>query len=184
MTRGFVARWLPVFSVFLSAPAFAGGTTSATPAVIPQAPAIMRDVSMIQDSKYMYPYIPSFRTSADGRVAISAKELSGGYVQFYLFVPEALNSASPVPFSMTANPVPSGTPTPQANPLIMPIPAPSEVPDSWFAPPTVSFNGAKGIQAQQQHHTICDGTLPFSTPGAGTNPYPCGEGITCRIATI
>ena len=78
--------------------------------VTPQVPAVMRDVSMIQKSAYQYPYMPAFRTSADGRVALSIKELNGGSLQFYLFAPEVFNSTNGsqvIPFALSA-----GFPTP------------------------------------------------------------------------
>lgn len=180
---GNVARWLPryiffipvIFHLLSSSQALATGSVAAVAS--PQPPAIMRNVSMIQAEQYMYPYIPSFRTSADGRVALSAKELAGGKLQFYLFVPENFNSSTGqniVPFALSAG---APSPVPQSTPQILPSPSPFPVPDVSIAPSNVVFNSVT-YPAQQQHHTICDGTMPFASPTVSPspvmNPYPCG----------
>jgi hypothetical protein len=141
-----------------------------TPAVIPPPPSIIiRDVSLVQGGtatqpgSYMYPYIPSFRTSADGRIAIPVRELgAGGGVNFYLFVPEAINQQTPpLPFRLTAKATP---------PTILPSTSVMQhLTLSQLGLDTAISNGYS-----PQHNTICDPTVQdLNNPPPSPNPYTC-----------
>jgi ABC-type Fe3+-hydroxamate transport system substrate-binding protein len=73
-------------------------TPSLTPAfaspVTPPPPAVNRDVALVESETYAYPYIPAFRTSADGRVALSLKEMDDGQLSFYVMAPEGRPTAT------------------------------------------------------------------------------------------
>jgi hypothetical protein len=153
-------------------------TSSIPSAVTPQTPEIMRNVAMIENNQFMYPYIPSFRTSADGRVALSLKV--GGEMDFYLMVPEKFNTQN-LPFSLTST-------MPQSTPEILSSVKPYALQQSLFGPPNqqVSFGG-KIYSVKQQQAGLCDGTTQFPTnPNTTTNPYPCGVGGTsdCYDLTV
>ena len=132
---------------------------------LPPAPAIGRNISLVQLSNiqgtnqeaYQYPYAPPFRTSADGRVALNVKEIHGGYLQFYLFVPEAVNNGG-TPFRLTSVPTPT--------PVIMPVTTPYGGTNGW-----ADSNLSIPAPATQQHHTICDGTVQTYPAPATQNPY-------------
>jgi hypothetical protein len=154
-------------------------TTSYTAAVIPPAPInYTRNVALVQSLQYAYNYAPPLRTSADGRVALSVKEIGTGVnantVQFYAFVPEAINNAG-VPFSLTSAPVsPAPPPILPANPPANPG-NPYYFADSKLVP--------EDTVGTQQHHTICDGTVqdyPYpSPPYPSANPYASNTNSTC-----
>lgn len=123
----------------------------------PETPTILRDVAMIDDdAEWTHPFVPGHRTTMDGRVAI---RVQGGTddvppfnttLSFYLFAPERLEQ--PI------MPGPAG----------VHLLADTEPVDVEFPPaldPSVTRLG---------HHTICDPTQPFETPGEQTNPYVCG----------
>lgn len=135
--------------------------------VTPPAPAIMRDVSLVQRATYMYPYIPPFRTSADGRVAVSVRELgAGGAVSFYLFVPEAINNQQPaMPFRLTQALTP---------PMIFPNTTNVEtLNDSELG----LYDSPNYLP---QHHTICDPTVQdVNNPPPYPNPYVCNGSDDC-----
>jgi hypothetical protein len=141
-----------------------------TPAVMPQPPSIIRNVSLVQAEQYQYPYAPAFRTSADGRVALSVRELgAGGEISFYSFVPEAINQQTPAkPFRL------SNIITP---PMIFPSTSVvQQVPDSEL-----------GILSgySPQHHTICDPTVQdLQNPPASPNPYVCNGSDDCYTLWI
>ena len=143
-----------------------------TPAVTPPPPSIMRDVSLVQGAtptqagSYMYPYVPPFRTSADGRVAITVRELgTGGAVNFYLFVPEAINQqSSPLPFPLTKAMTP---------PMIFPATSITQsLTLSQLGLDTAISNGYS-----PQQNTVCDATVQdLNNPPPHPNPYVCGIG--------
>jgi hypothetical protein len=122
----------------------------------PEAPAILRDVALIDDEvKFTAPYVPGHRTTMDGRVALRVQGGPPGTVQhatmlsFYLFAPEKLSA-----------PVMQGPP----GAGILADATPFDV----LFPPAV----APGVE-RLGHHAICDPTT--ETPGSRSNPYPCGD---------
>lgn len=143
--------------------------------VTPREPSIMRNVSLIEGGNYQYPYIPSFRTSADGRVALAVKERRDGYLQFFLYAPEKL-AAEKLPFGLTKAPL--------AYPNLLASTTPYSTSGSYGLPENLF--GPSDATYQQQHHTICDGTSQFPGAGAKTNPYVCGAGGTfdCYDLTV
>jgi hypothetical protein len=150
--------------LFINAGVSTPSPTYTSPLNPPPLPAIMRDVSLVEDGSYMYPYIPSFRTSADGRVAVSVRELDkvgngAGWVSFYSFVPEALNQAGQPPFRLSG-----GGTTPKIFPSTTDV---MQIADS-------SLGMMNGYSAQ--HHTICDPTVQdVNNPPAAPNPSVCGS---------
>jgi hypothetical protein len=61
-------------------------------ATLPDAPALLRDVHLVEDDgtgmyRFTHPTVPALRTSNDGRVAVDLKKRRGN-VAFYLFAPE------------------------------------------------------------------------------------------------
>jgi hypothetical protein len=123
----------------------------------PEVPALSRDVAMIAGSKYTHPTTPAFRTSADGRVALNLKGLSGKPA-FYLLAPEKLTA----PFAASAPGTPMLASTTSAN----------------FGVTDAMLNkhdpllGAGSVT----HRTLCDATSNFPAQGAKENPYACGVG--------
>ena len=127
----------------------------------PEPPTIMRDVSRIDDQfRFTSPHIPGNRTTMDGRVALVAEGgtgTSGSLIQnnllFSLHVPERLQS--PI---MTG---PNGAEILNTSEQVL-VPVPSKIPSPF---PLYNY-----------HHTICDATPEFQTPGEKPNPYTCGSG--------
>lgn len=123
----------------------------------PLAPAILRDVAMIDDDvQFTHPYVPGHRTTMDGRVALRVQGGPPGTADlaenfsFYLFVPEKLDE-----------PIATGP----AGAAILATPEPWDVPFPPALDPAVTRLG---------HHAICDPTTEFPAPGERPNPYPCG----------
>ncbi|MGB0370071.1 MAG: LamG-like jellyroll fold domain-containing protein [Opitutales bacterium] len=56
----------------------------------PEIPAITRQVTTVEGNELTAPYIPAYRTSADGRLAMSPKRMNGQAIVFNLLVPERL----------------------------------------------------------------------------------------------
>jgi hypothetical protein len=52
--------------------------------LLPDAPSLMRDVSLVQSARYSRPTLPPLRTTADGRIGINMKL---GSVQTFLCRP-------------------------------------------------------------------------------------------------
>jgi len=135
----------------------------------PQAPAILRDVAMIDDDNdYTHPFVPGHRTTMDGRVAI---RVQGGTadidrlstnLSFFLFAPEKLKE-----------PILTGPPGAE-------ILADSKPFDVTFPPALVPDLARLG------HHAICDPTQEMAAQGERPNPYVCGpdNGHDCYDITI
>ncbi len=135
----------------------------------PEPPAILRDVSLIDDDvQYTHPFVPGDRTTMDGRVALRVQGGPPGTfdlahnLSFYLFTPERLDE-----------PILSGPPGAQ----ILADPAPFDVPFPPAFDPAVTRLG---------HHAICDPTQEFAAPGEHPNPQPCGADGThdCYAFTV
>jgi len=124
---------------------------------LPHQPAIMRDVTLIENQQHQRPFIPPLRTAADGRVGLNPKSI-GGKLQFFLLVPEKLNA----PFVDS----PSG-------PEILSAASPYELTAS-------QFYSAGALR----HVTLCDPMTPFPEAGEQTNPYPCGGDDCYRFTVI
>ena len=127
----------------------------------PEAPAILRDVALIEDpgdggAAYTVPFVPGHRTTVDGRVAVRVQGGPPGppqiahNISFYLFIPEKLDA-----------PVLAGPPGPE----ILATPEPFDLP---FPPAT-----APGV-TRTGHHAICDPTEARVAAGGRANPYTCG----------
>jgi len=54
---------------------------------LPELPALMRNVSLIENGQSMYPHLPPLRTSADGRIGLNMKAK-----RLYLLRPESLSA--------------------------------------------------------------------------------------------
>ena len=126
--------------------------------VFPEPPAIVRDVSMIDDDdQWIHPFVPGHRTTMDGRVALRVQggppgdERLATSLSFWLFVPERLEQA------------------------IMPGPAGTEIlnvtePIDVVFPPALE----EGV-ITLGHHAICDATMEFPVDGEQPNPQPCAH---------
>ena len=57
----------------------------------PEIPAITRQVTTVENNELLRPYIPAYRTSADGRIAMASKRMNGQSIVFNLLRPEVLN---------------------------------------------------------------------------------------------
>ncbi len=113
----------------------------------PEHPAITRSVTGIEESGYDRPHLPPFKTSADGRIAVSMKSLGGGR-NFFLIKPEGLASH----FAET----PDGV-------SILDL-------SNRYNVPNNSLEGANGGLV---HVGLWD---PSEVPGARPNPYSLGDG--------
>ena len=137
------------------------GMAKVPPPPRPEPPLIMRDMAKINDQfQFTSPIIPGNRTTMDGRVALVAEGGAGREESpilrnliFSLHVPERVGS--PI---MTG---PAGAKILGAGQPVM-VPVPSVIPAGL---PLVNYN---------YHHTICDATPQFLTPGEQPNPYTCG----------
>lgn len=131
------------------------------PPARPEPPLIMRDVARIDDQfRFTSPMIPGNRTTMDGRVALVAEGGAGREespilrnMLFSLHVPERVTS--PI---MTG---PAGAQILNTNKPVM-VPVPRRIPAGL---PLVNYN---------YHHTICDASPEFFSPGEKPNPYVCG----------
>ncbi|MCA9575048.1 MAG: hypothetical protein KC668_06415 [Myxococcales bacterium] len=127
-----------------------------------QPPAILRDVSMIDDdNQWNNPFVPGLRTTMDGRVAL---RVQGGpsTLSFYLFRPESLDEpilTSPAGAHLLADTTPVQVVLPPA------------------AEPNLLRVG---------HHAICDPTQEFPVDGEQPNPYACGADLAndCYDITV
>ncbi|NRB73810.1 MAG: hypothetical protein HRU46_05590, partial [Verrucomicrobiales bacterium] len=113
----------------------------------PEHPAITRSVTGIEESGYDRPHLPPFKTSADGRIAVSMKTLGGGR-NFFLLKPEGLASH----FADS----PDGV-------TILDL-------SNRYNVPNNSLEGANGGLV---HVGLWD---PSEVPGARPNPYSLGDG--------
>jgi hypothetical protein len=119
---------------------------------LPEIPAIQRDVSLVQGGKLLRPAIPPLRTSSDGRLGVSLKEVDGK-VGFYLVRPESLSS-------------PLLTSAPGVNILAATSPYAGGL-------DAALFQGAKADR-RLMHTAMCDGTTTRPLPGQPSNPRACG----------
>ncbi len=111
----------------------------------PEAPAILRDTSMIDDEvRFTHPYVPGHRTTIDGRVA--AQVQGTGVLNVYLFAPEKL-----------ASPILTGPPGPELLADTTPV-------QLTFPPEMAGMKNG--------HTALCD--APGLGPDGTSNPYPCG----------
>lgn len=121
---------------------------------LPEIPALQRDVSLVQGGELLRPAIPPLRTSSDGRLGVSLKEIDGT-VGLYLVRPESLSA-------------PLLTSAPGVNLLAS----------------TTAYSGGldrglfQGAEAKRRliHTTMCDGTTARPLPGQPSNPRACGAG--------
>ncbi len=125
--------------------------------VHPEAPAVLRDVALIDDEvRFTQPFVPGHRTTMDGRVALRVQGGPPGTrrlaenLSFYLMVPERLDE-----------PIMSGPP----GSVILSDDEGIDVPFPPALDPSVGRLG---------HHAICDPTGEFPVPGERPNPHTCG----------
>lgn len=127
----------------------------------PEPPLIMRDVAKMDDQfQFTSPIIPGNRTTMDGRVALVAEGGAGNEESpvlrnliFSLHVPERVSSpimTGPAGAEILGNGEPVMVPVPKVIPAGLPL---------------LNFN---------YHHTLCDASPEFFTPGEKPNPYTCG----------
>ncbi len=122
--------------------------------LLPPNPSIRDAVHGIENNNYLHPIVPTFRTSEDGRVAMSNKRNRGSLV-FQLNVPEKLTSQfldSPAGASIVSSP------HFELDPKLLGIPNAS----------------------QHGHATICDPTRQFQVNTfqgftIKNNPFVCGN---------
>ncbi|MCA9771702.1 MAG: hypothetical protein KC466_04790 [Myxococcales bacterium] len=139
------SRTAPLLAVVLGLIAGA----ACTPSERPEPPTILRETHMVDDdNEFIHPYVPAYRTTSDGRVAL---QVQGGPqdLPFWYYAPESLEG-----------PVVAGTPGVHLLATTEPVrvPQPPELSDPRWA--------------QQGHTVICD---PIDGgPDGRVNPYPCG----------
>lgn len=115
---------------------------------LPEVPVIMRDVASIENNQFVRPYMPAIKTTADGRVGINSKFVSGNY-EFYILRPEGLSGH----FTQSE-------------------PGATILSEKWQMPGS-TFRAAGG--GNIIHSTICDTGWSNQYP-AKRNPYACGGG--------
>ncbi|MEM7435284.1 MAG: hypothetical protein AAF436_09050 [Myxococcota bacterium] len=158
-----------VFSFQCSGSAPGAAIPGAPPAAYnehPGVPAIVRDVSMVNDkSDWISPFVPGTRMTNDGRVGLRIQGGPSGANEwrFTLYRPEALRE--PV---MTG---PAG--------LRMTDPQPFDIPARLHP-------SLEATEATVRHNLICETTAEFAEEGERPNPYACGDALDhdCYDITI
>lgn len=163
--RNVTIRALAVLALAAAAGQVAGQVAAPAPPLpyvpLPEVPAVMREVAPIVSAPtphYTRPIIPAFRTSNDGRVALSLKKVAGK-MAFYLHRPEDLGQ--PLLLSLPGAEILAST-TPFAGGLSQQL---------FFDLATTNIPNGQIV-----HSTLCDGTSQFPGRGETVNPYACGPG--------
>ena len=157
-------KWIHVSVLALVFTAAAAGQQAIQPGPLPvdplpEVPVIQRDVALIVSSPqphYTQPVIPAFRTSNDGRVALSLKKIAGK-MGFFLNSPEKLSQ----PFLLSG----AG-----AEILASTTPYLGGLNQQLF----YDSNASAIPGGQIVHSTLCDGSSQFPARGETASPYPCG----------
>ena len=141
------------------APAPAPAGTDSTAIVVnpsPELPAVRPPIHLMENGAFVRPTIPPYRTSNDGRLALSLTKV-GGDVAFGLYAPERLTTSW-----IDATPGVIGLASTLVTTSI----------DAYYKGGYVT-NPAIPLPLTD-HRTICDG-WPVADPPGGrvTNPYPC-----------
>lgn len=120
-----------------------------TMAARPEPPALIRDIHLVDEGKFLEPHLPALRTSNDGRIAM---DTGGVSISLYLFTPEKVNSrwhrSTPGTGAILADQSPYN-----GGIRIQPIP-----------------NRNFGM------HALCETTNAFPSSQDNANPYTCGAG--------
>lgn len=160
------ARVLPLTLLALAAcggsaegPAPEVQAAAALPDTLPEVPAILRDVAMVQGGLMTRPGLPPFRTSADGRVA---SQIEDPTLKLHLVVPEKLTTALPLG-------APGVTMLAQTTPFQ----------GGLSANRLHASTRTGGIT----HKTLCDGTVAFPSDQR-TNPRACGTSDCYDLTVI
>ena len=138
-----------------------------TPA--PETPAVMTPIHLMAGGAFVRPTIPPYRTTSDGRLALSLTKI-GGDVSFRLYAPERLTTS----WIDAAPGVIGLSPTSRSSPIN----------DYYLGGYTINPN--LGL-ARTDHRTLCDGwPVPDPPGGRVTNPYPCADDATldCYDVTV
>lgn len=115
----------------------------------PEPPALIRDIHLVDDGRFLEPYLPALRTSNDGRIAL---DTGGTTLSLYLFTPEKVNSPWHKSRPGAGRILSEQTPY-NGGIRISPVP-----------------NRNFGMRA------LCESTNAFPSSGDDANPYTCGAG--------
>ena len=149
-----IAPWFLLVAACGAEPSVTESDHALVFAPVPEVPAVTRDVHLMEGNAFVYPAIPPYRTSVDGRVALSLKKV-GGAVKFGLYAPETL-----------------ATPWNEAAPGVRGLLASSaSLANASFYAGAYAPNGTGPLDTTD-HRTICD-AWPVADPVE--NPYPCAD---------
>jgi len=130
--------------VFIVSSVFAGPSHGARP----EPSALLPKIHLVEDGEFLNPYLPAFRTSNDGRVAIESEDY---YLKVYLLTPEKVDE----PWHLT---------TPGTSSIL-----------SDQEPYRGSLrhypDGRRGLV----HQFLCETTNEFPEADDDANPYACGD---------
>lgn len=141
----------------------------------PEPPAIMRDMSMVDEKGFTNPIVPALRTSADGRVGFTpqGEDSQRNKVRIYLMVPEKVTGTimdGQRDASILADKVPYASEETRSQEGY-------DLRDGFdLEIPLIVNNPTDGRQQYNgDHATVCDVRSKFLPAGAKANPYSCGE---------
>jgi hypothetical protein len=119
--------------------------------LLPESPILTHEITNIKNNKFINPYIPAFRFSGDGRIALSTKKMKGR-IQFFLMTPEKVEGD----FNLD----------PKANENILASNSPFNLLIKKY-----------GSIKNYWHNTLCDPS-EFDTK-VKKNPYVCSNNKDC-----
>jgi len=115
----------------------------------PEPSALLPQTHLVEDGEFLHPYLPAFRTSNDGRVAI---EVEAHYIKLFLLTPEKVDAPWHLSTPGTSKILSDQTPYQGGI---------RHYPD-----------GEKGFA----HQFLCESTNDFPEHDDAANPYACGDG--------
>jgi len=115
----------------------------------PEPPALLPKTHLVEDGEFLHPYLPAFRTSNDGRVAIEVEDYD---IKLYLMTPEKVDTPWHLSSPGTAKILSDQTP--------------------YRGGIRHLADGEGGFS----HQFLCETTSNFPENDDAANPYTCGEG--------
>nr|MBX2883737.1 LamG domain-containing protein [Granulosicoccus sp.] len=135
--RGCLASAL-LFLIILAGPSYGAR---------PEPPALLPQTHLVEDGEFLHPYLPAFRTSNDGRVAIEVEDY---YLKVYLLTPEKVDA----PWHQS---------TPGTSKIL-----------SDQTPYRGGIRHYPDGERGFSHHFLCETTSDFPDADDQANPYACG----------